>query len=185
MNEVMNLTAPQIGIVYLIVLLSTVPGSIIANWISNKMNPMQALKINLFIFVGVNFGAFLNIKDEDDINLAYAVAFLWGCLSGWYFPLVKLIFSIIIPSGQEAELAGFFLYCSQILSWLPPLVFTVMNEAGVHLRWGGMHLNIYLFIGFLFFMYMPHWQECVESAKKKNKMKWNSDQEQTDASGTD
>ncbi len=177
MNEVMHLNATQIGTVYLIVILSTIPGSILANWLSIKTNPMFALKINLVIFVGVNFGAFLNIKDGDDINLMYGVGFLLGCLSGWYLPLVKVIFSMIIPSGQESEFTGIFLYCSQILSWFPSLVFTAMNEAGIHLSWGGMHLNIYLFIGLLCFMFIPRWQECVELAKEENKMKQNNDQE--------
>jgi hypothetical protein len=68
---------------------------------------------------------------------------------------------MLVPRGQEAELAGFYLYCSQIFAWLPPLVFTVMNEGGVPLEWAGMHLNLYLLIAYMCYHYMSPWNECI------------------------
>ncbi len=78
---------------------------------------------------------------------------------------------MIIPEGQESELAGFFLYCTQILSWLPPLLFTFMNEADINLSWGGVHLNAYLLAGLICFLFLPKWDICREIAKEENKMK--------------
>ncbi len=75
-----------------------------------------------------------------------------------------------MPKGQEAELAGFHLYCTQILAWLPPLIFTIMNEKGLSLSWGGVHLNIYLFVAILFYQLMPSWSDCVASADFENKI---------------
>ena len=66
-------------------------------------------------------------------------------------------------------MAGFFLYCTQICAWLPPLIFTVMNENGISLQWGGIHLNIYFALAFIFYCFMAPWDECVEAAKT-NKM---------------
>ena len=42
---------------------------------------------------------------------------------------------------------GFFLFSSQVLAWLPPLIFAAMNEAGVDQRIGIATLPIYLIIG--------------------------------------
>ena len=77
---------------------------------------------------------------------------------------------MIVPQGQESELAGFYLYCSHILTALPPFIFTVMNEADINLKWGGIHLNIYLFIGLVLIQLMLPWDDCLEAAKE-NRLK--------------
>ena len=77
---------------------------------------------------------------------------------------------MIVPAGQESELAGFFLYCTQILTWLPPLVLTVLNESGIHLRYGGFSLNIYLLLSCVFYHVMSPFDECKEAAQT-NKMR--------------
>lgn len=77
---------------------------------------------------------------------------------------------MIVPAGQESELSGFFLYCTQILSWLPNLIFTLMNEAGVNLSWGGIHLNAYLLVALICNQLMLPWDECVSIARQENKM---------------
>ena len=77
---------------------------------------------------------------------------------------------MIVPAGQESELSGFFLYCTQILSWLPNLIFTVMNEASINLSWGGIHLNIYLLIALIINQWMLPWDECISIARQENKI---------------
>ena len=84
--------------------------------------------------------------------------------------MANFVYSMIVPQGQESELAGFYLYCTHILTALPPCIFTVMNEADVNLKWGGIHLNIYLFIGLVLIQLMLPWDECLEAAKE-NKLK--------------
>ena len=76
-----------------------------------------------------------------------------------------------MPKGQEAEFAGFALFCSQILGWLPPLVFTLMNEnPKIGISWGGVHLNIWLFTSFIFYSLMPAWKKCLEITSGENKI---------------
>lgn len=76
-----------------------------------------------------------------------------------------------MPKGQEAELAGFYLYCTQILGWLPPLVFTIFNESeAIDLSWGGVQLNIYLFVAAGLYQLMPAWDKCLEITDAENKI---------------
>jgi MFS-type transporter involved in bile tolerance (Atg22 family) len=75
------------------------------------------------------------------------------------------MYTFIIPRGQEAELAGFFLYCGQILTWLPPLIFTIMNEADINLSWAGMTLNVYMIVAIVLWWCMKPWDQCVADAK--------------------
>merc|ERR1712045_849954 len=102
--------------------------------------------------------------------LAFIYAVVWGILLGWFYPAELLIFSMIMPKDQEAELSGFFIYCTQILGWLPPLVFTVMNESGINLSWGGIHLNAYFFLGFCLTWLMPPWKICMIDTSGDNRM---------------
>jgi len=171
MSEVVRLGGMKIGITFLIVLVSTIPGSVFGSWLVNKTNPMMGLNINIVVFNIANLVGFLNLNGPEDEILMYIFGAIWGFLLGWFYPLEKLVFSMIVPAGQESELAGFFLYCTQILAWLPPLIFTVMNEAGISLNWGGVHLNIYLITGLICYLFMPKWHICIEQAKAENKMK--------------
>ena len=44
------------------------------------------------------------------------LSLIWGfCVGvtlGWFYPTENLFFSCILPKGQEAEMAGFRVYCS-------------------------------------------------------------------------
>jgi len=164
-NEVLDFDSAQLGVLFLLVLFFSVPGSYFAYWLTERTNPITALKVQLVSWVIVNFVAFLVLTDPSKSTEAYIAGMFWGFLIGWYVPLVNLVFSMIIPSGQESELTGFFLYCSQILAWLPPLIFTLLNEADVNLKWGGIHLNIYFFIGLLLYQKMLPWEDCIRAAK--------------------
>jgi len=165
LKEVMAFSASEIGILFFVVIVFTIPGSIFGAWLTRKTCPQTAMKLQLVSFIVVNFIAFILMTNRDQAKLAYFFGILWGLLLGWFYPTESLIFSMIVPEGQEAELAGFFLYCTQILGWLPPLVFTMMNERGIPLQWGGIHLNLYLMVALLCYHFMAPWDDCIAAAQ--------------------
>merc|ERR1712151_230061 len=93
---------------------------------------------------------------------------------GWFYPTENLIFSLCLPKGQEAELTGFYVYCTQILVWLPPLIFTTINEAGVHIKYALMSLVIILAIALICIQAMDSWDVVLENAAT-NKMNKDDD----------
>lgn len=163
--EVLKFDSTQISLLFVIVLCFTIPGAYFANWLAVKTNPITGIKIQIVTFIAVNFAAFLTLSDPSKEIPAYCFGAVWGFWIGWYYPLEAMIYSAIVPKGQESELAGFYLYCTQILSFLPPLVFTIMNEADINLKWGGVHLDCYIFVALFFFHFMLPWEECLEAAK--------------------
>mmetsp|Transcript_20021 Transcript_20021/g.30308 ORF Transcript_20021/g.30308 Transcript_20021/m.30308 type:complete len:492 (-) Transcript_20021:324-1799(-) len=169
MNEVLKMSGTEIGIVFLIVMVSTIPGSLFATWLTNLKNPQFCYRMNILTFMITIFG-FLLLDGPDKKMLCYGLGVVWGFWLGWFYPTEKLIYSMIVPAGQESELSGFFLYCTQILSWLPNLIFTMMNEAGINLSWGGIHLNIYLLIALIINQRMLPWDECISIARQENKI---------------
>ena len=165
------------GIIFLIVLVSTIPGGYIAIYLTKRGNPIMTMKLVLVTFIVVNFVAFILLGRPGLENTVYIWGPLWGIILGWFYPTQSLLFSSLMPKGQESELAGFYLYCGQILSWLPPLVFTIFNESPkIDLSWAGVQLNIYLFIALLLYQFMPSWSECVEIVDMENKIiKYNTE----------
>ena len=71
---------------------------------------------------------------------------------------------MILPKGQEAELSGFFVYMTQILVWLPPMVFALLIQAGVSQRWGVLVVCIFAFIALVMLLFMAPWDKVLEES---------------------
>ena len=70
----------------------------------------------------------------------------------------------IIPPGQSSEYMGIYLFFGAILTWLPPLIYTSLNEAGVSQRIGVASLNIFFLIGLFSYIMMGNYRAAVEAA---------------------
>jgi hypothetical protein len=70
-----------------------------------------------------------------------------------------------LPEGQEAELAGFFVYCTIILTWLPPLLFSVVVECGAADHWGLMPPLAFRVLGLISLFRVPPWDQVLEGTK--------------------
>lgn len=166
LNDALKLDSTQVGIFFLVTLLATIPGSRLAVWVTLKYNPNTSWKLSmLYLFVVIAIGVLtLEYVDQN-------VSFVWGLFVGiglgWFYPTENLFFAVSVPSGQEAELSGFFVYCTQILSWLPPLLFAWCIESGVAMKYSLIVVDAFflLAIGLLFFA--DSWEEIVAEAAAK------------------
>ena len=70
----------------------------------------------------------------------------WGLGLGWQLPMHSTAFINMIPRGQEAELMGLYILSGQILAWMPPMLFTALNEAGVDMAYCFASLGIFFFV---------------------------------------
>jgi hypothetical protein len=61
---------------------------------------------------------------------------------------------------------GTYICACQMLSWLPPLVFSIMNEAGVSMRIGLFVLTFYFMISFCILFLVGDYKEAVSHAKE-------------------
>ena len=96
---------------------------------------------------------------------AYVFAMIWGLAIGWAYPTEKALYVTIIPRGQEAELMGCYICACQMLSWLPPLVFSIMNESGLSMRLGLLSLTFYFTVSFGLLFLVGGYDEAVAHAK--------------------
>uniref|UniRef100_A0A6U3QQQ3 Major facilitator superfamily (MFS) profile domain-containing protein n=2 Tax=Ditylum brightwellii TaxID=49249 RepID=A0A6U3QQQ3_9STRA len=166
---VLGFKATGVAILLLLVLIFSTFGAFLMYFLTRRMDPMKLYKIIIVLMMIMNFASFMGLTRPSQKNMAYLIASIFGIFAGFYYPLSRIIYAMIVPRGQEAELSGFFRYCTQVLSWLPPLTFTVINEKGYDFAFGAISVNGFMFIGLVIFMFMKPWNQCLEDAKV-NKM---------------
>lgn len=85
--------------------------------------------------------------------------FITGMLLGWHYPVETLIYSLCLPKGQDAEFTGFYVYCTQILVWLPPLIFSALVQQGISQSFGVFVVAMFGLVAILFISLLPPWDE--------------------------
>jgi UMF1 family MFS transporter len=165
MTEQLGFDARENGIAILILLLFGVPGTRLAAWLTSGFNPIRSLQACLLVWIINTTAAAMYLKEPDQQGAAYVFAMIWGLAIGWVYPTEKALYITIIPRGQEAELMGTYICACQFLSWLPPLVFSVMNEAGISMRIGLFSLTFYFMVSFCILFLVGDYDEAVAHAK--------------------
>jgi MFS-type transporter involved in bile tolerance (Atg22 family) len=132
-----------------LLLVFAVPGAKLAQVLTRWISPIQSLKCCLLLWMVATASASFLLRGKGQELVAYGFAVVWGLCMGWVYPTEKALYCSIIPSGQDAELMGVYIFACQIFSWLPPFVFSLMNETGFSMRTGLFSLNGYFFISFI------------------------------------
>lgn len=161
----LHFSSTENGIDILLLLIFAVPGTKVAAYMSNRFNPILSLQFCLLLWIVNTGAAALVLHGAGQQSTAYAHAVVWGVLLGWVYPTEKTLFCTIISKGPEAELMGVYICSCQVLSWLPPLMFTVMNELGISMRIGLFSLNFYFLLSFLLLFLIGDYGNAVHHAR--------------------
>ena len=89
------------------------------------------------------------LRGPKDVGLCYMFGGCWGMCLGWLQPQNTSSYVPVIPRNQEAEMMGLYLLACQIFSWLPPTIFTVMNELHLSMCYGLGMLSVYFLISLI------------------------------------
>jgi hypothetical protein len=84
---------------------------------------------------------------------------------GCNFTCDRAVIASLLPPGQDSELMGLYLFAGQVLNWLPPLLYTTLNELGYSPNAGVAMLNIFFLMGIVGFMAVGNYQDAVAAAK--------------------
>jgi MFS-type transporter involved in bile tolerance (Atg22 family) len=143
----------EIAYAALILLASNLPGSLLAKWVCLRFNPLFSYRASLFYFLSSIAAAAVVLTGPERKKWAYFFAAMWGIGMGVLFPSQRVLFCTLIPKKQETELMGVFVFAAEIIGWLPSVVFTLMNQQNVDMRWS---LSIVaFFVGFAFLCTLP------------------------------
>jgi len=169
MTDQLQFSSSQNGIAILILLIGSIPGALLSTVVSERFNPVKSLQVALFFWMVNTFVAAVVVKGPDQTVHLYFFAIIWGLCIGWTYPMERTIYCTIIPKGQEAELMGVYIFATQIISWLPPLVFTAINEAGISMRVSIASLCVFFGLSFcILFLVDRDYNNAVERQKRSH-----------------
>ena len=66
---------------------------------------------------------------------------------GQYYSLKDSCFFFLVPRGQEAKFSGLFSFSTNVLAWLPLLMFTVLYSAFGSLSMGLFVMALFILFG--------------------------------------
>jgi len=179
--EALGMGGTEIALFFLVSLVFALPGSVWARFITSRTNPNFSWKLSmLFLILAGSGGPFVLDTISNIKWAAYVWAALMGLGLGWFYPNENVFFSMIVSPTQGAELSGFYVWCSQILNWLPPLIFGLMYQNGLKQKWGILVLSGFHLIAIGICFLQDPWKELVsmESSTQNNNNKTNDDVEE-------
>jgi len=164
LSSSIQLNTQQIGIFFIITLLATSVGTKGATFVTNRTNPNTSWKLSMaYLFVVLMAGALA--LDDIPPNLKY-LSYIWalfvGLGLGWYYPTEILFFSMCLPIGEEAELAGFWTFCGQIMAWFFPLLFSVLIENNISQKYGVILVASGFLVAIFFLMFTCSWEDIIK-----------------------
>lgn len=164
MASVLEMDGSEIGIVFFAVLVCGIPGSRFASMLASRSwSPTHSLLICNGLFITTTLIASCVLTGPEDKNQVYLFASAWGIGLGWLHPVELSAFISLVEKGQEAEMMGIFLLLGQVLTWLPPLIFTLLNESGVSMGIGLASLAVFFFCAALALVGMGSYEEALQT----------------------
>jgi MFS-type transporter involved in bile tolerance (Atg22 family) len=166
MSDVVKMDSTETGIAFLLVLFGGGAGAKFSEYVATRTNMKNSWRINLlFTSVITTIGMFL----LNTATITYVFAALWGFGFGWHYAVQTALFSVLMPQEQATEMSGLFSFCSIGFTWFPPLIATIMNENGIHMRYGALHLVAYFLVAVLCLSAMPSFEECLTESHLHSK----------------
>ena len=174
MTEHMEMSSSEIGSTLGIVLFMAAPGSVLASKVTKSRGPIVSYKFCLVYWTLVTVCVPLFFTDPSHKPRALFLSVLWGVGLGWQFPVERDAYTKMIPEGQHTELMGMYIFTSGVLSWLPPLIFTLVVNFGLNMGYGMLVLPLFYVIALFILIrkVVPGYEEACDKAdatKTKNR----------------
>ncbi|KAL3769545.1 hypothetical protein ACHAW5_006297 [Stephanodiscus triporus] len=168
MSHVLEMDAKQIGVAFLCVFVAGIPGSWLGGIVGARLDPLRSAMLCLAVFVANTTVAAFFLRDPEDRGAMYAFAAVWGVCLAWLHPAHASLYCTITPWGQEGELMGIYIFSGSVLAWLPPLLFSLLNEIGASMTIGLASLNLFFAGGFVLLLMIGDYDEAVALAQNED-----------------
>lgn len=160
-TDQIQVSSRDVGITTLIVLVSAILGNKLSLTMMRRLNPLISLRMCMFLWIVLGpLLVFLVNKPGHETRL-FLLSILWGVLMGWKEPADKTVLCNLVPRGIEAELSGLYVFAGHISMWVPPLLFTMMNENGIDIRIGLASFGGYFVISLFSLVVMGSYDSIV------------------------
>jgi MFS-type transporter involved in bile tolerance (Atg22 family) len=160
-----GMSGSEIGIFFFVTLLGTLPGSKLGAFVTHRTDPNTSIRLCMACLTVVTIVGAL-ILSKGMLVLSYVWGVCIGVMLGWFYPTENLFFSMCLPKGHEAELSGFYVYCTQILGWLPPLIFSLLVSNDVSQKYGVMSVTVFFLVAIGLLSCAAPWDEIVDEVSQ-------------------
>lgn len=166
LTHVQQFTPLQTGIGFGCSLVGSIPGAMVASFITRKFDPINSARVNMVLIIVCVTGFAIILTGPDQQVRTYIYLVFVGFNGGWKFGVDRLISSSIIPESQSAEMMGFYLFSDQCILWVPLMVYTIMNETGVSNRVSVAVLDVYLCVSLVCLFMTGSYAEARAEVKR-------------------
>jgi UMF1 family MFS transporter len=171
LTVVMRFSGLEIAKTNLILIAANVPGSLFSKWCCAKINPLNSYRGGLLLLTASVAAACAVFEGPENRDAVYGFSAAWGFAMGWTYPSQRVLLVSLIPKGQETEMMGLFTFMGQILGWLPPLLFTILNENGIDQRWGLALIPMFCSLALLCTLPMGSYQDAIDLVARDSEAK--------------
>lgn len=166
MTTFLKMGAVQVLLVIAIFTTCGVVGSKVHPFIARRINLLNDIKLNMCLWMVASLVTGVLVNSPSRKMIFIVLSSFWGFIFGWAVPSMRSLYITIIPEGQNAEFMGIYVLISSGVIWLPPLLFTILNEVGVQMN-EIMALSTNVFALALFFvLMMDPYDKAVADAKQ-------------------
>mmetsp|Transcript_15131 Transcript_15131/g.33836 ORF Transcript_15131/g.33836 Transcript_15131/m.33836 type:complete len:203 (-) Transcript_15131:204-812(-) len=166
LTNFLGMSATELALVQLIVLVSSFPGSKLSIVMMDKFNPKRTQEMVIALWFVNTVAASIVLTGPSMKNYSYIFCVFWGLAFGATYPSMRTTFTKMIPEGQEAEFMGSYTFSTSALTWAPNLIFSVMNESNIPLNYAMMSMNIFLVIAIIFLRIMGPFENLIDHKRK-------------------
>ena len=160
MKAQLDMSATEIGQTFFCVFVAGLPGAYLADRMGKVVNPKRSAMVCLCVFIINTALAATLLTGPEAKGRVYMFAGVWGLGLGWLYPTHSALYCTIIPRGQESELMGIYICSGSVLSFLPPLIFSFLNEIGMSMSLGMMSLNLFFAGGLVCLCFIDYTDAC-------------------------
>jgi len=150
--------------------ISAVPGSLLGKYVSSKKNVLYSIRFFLVWVFLTSIVFYATVTGSDSIAEFYIYIFLFGMGSGGYYASETALVSMLVPLDQEAELMGTYVFCTRIFIWIPPTIYTILNERGVPVKTIVIVIKSLALLALVMTLGVGSYRNALDAAEKhKNK----------------
>jgi UMF1 family MFS transporter len=136
-------------------------GSFLFDWIAKWIGAKPAVMVSLLIWTGVLVSMYVSVRNERQF---FIVAAIVGIVLGGTQALSRSLFSLMIPTGREAEYFGVYEISDKGTSWMCPLLFALALQFTGSYRLAILSLITFFIAGLLVLMTVNVRHAAAEAA---------------------
>lgn len=168
-KSLLQMNSGQVSLSALIVLASTVLGARLSGYLCARYHALFSFRLNLIVLAATNAAMAIMIQGPEQVRLFYCFSIGVGLSLGWLTPTERVLFCTLAPAGHEAEMMGVILCVHSAAAWVPPLLFSAVNEAGYSLQWALLSQNALLLSALVLSSGIGAYDEAVRQARDPRK----------------